>query len=105
MAIYQGDQYSIPFMINRGGEKVSPEMITDVVIAIGDIVRSYKDGTLSYLDGKWLFPIYKTETLKMPDEVHYQIQLHIGDDIVHSKVYPIKRKTILDSLKERLQND
>jgi hypothetical protein len=105
MAIYQGDQYSIPFMIRRGADTVSPEMITDVVIAIGDIVRSYKDGALSYLDGKWLFPIYKTETLKMPDEVQYQIQLHIGDDIVHSKVYPIKRKTILDSLKERLQND
>lgn len=105
MAIYQGDQYNIPFLIRHGGEIVSPEMVTDLVIAIGDIVRSYKDGTLSYYEGKWMFPIYKKETLKMPDDVSYQIQLHIGADIIHSKEYPIKRKTILDSLKARLQND
>lgn len=105
MAIYQGDQYSIPFLVRHGGEIISPDMVTDIVIAIGDIVRSYKDGTLSYFEGKWMFPIYKQETLKMPDDVSYQIQLHIGADIIHSKEYPVKRKTILDSLKARLQND
>lgn len=105
MAIYQGDQYSIPFLVRHGGEIVSPDMVTDLVIAIGDIVRSYRDGTLSYFEGKWLFPIYKEETLKMPDDVSYQIQVHYGKDIVHSKAYPIKRKTILCSLKARLQDD
>ena len=105
MAIYQGDQYSIPFLVRRGGEIVSPDMVTDIVIAIGDIVRSYRDGTLSYFEGKWLFPIYKEETLKMPDDVSYQIQVHYGKDIVHSEAYPIKRKTILCSLKARLQDD
>ena len=105
MAIYQGDQYSIPFLIRHGGEIVSPEMVTDVAIAIGEIVRSYKDGTLSYFDGKWMFPIHREETLRMPESVSYQVQLHIGTDFIHSKEYPIKRKAILDSLKARLKND
>lgn len=105
MAIYQGDQYSIPFTIRRRDEIISPEDITDVVIAIGDLARSYKDGDLSYSEGKWFFPIYKQETLKMPEDVSYQIQLHFGKDIIHSKEYPIKRKKILSVLKERLQND
>lgn len=105
MAIYQGDQYSIPFLIRHGGEIITPEMVTDLVIAIGEVVRSYSDGTLSYFEGKWMFPIYKRETLKMPDDLSYQVQLHVGDDIIHSKEYPIKRKTILDSLKARLKND
>ena len=105
MAIYQGDQYSIPFLIRHGGEIVTPDTVTDLVIAIGEVVRSYSDGTLSYFEGKWMFPIYKQETLKMPEGVSYQIQIHYGKDIIHSKEYPIKRKTILDSLKARLQDD
>ena len=68
MAIYQGDQYSIPFLVRHGGEIVSPDMVTDRVIAIGDIVRSYRDATLSYFEGKWLLPIQKEETLKMRDD-------------------------------------
>ena len=105
MAIYQGDQYSIPFSIRHNGEIVTPDTADDVVIAIGDIVRAYSEGTLTYVDEKWLFPIYKEETLKMPDSISYQVQIHYGADIIHSKEYPLKRKTILDALKERLKND
>lgn len=102
MAIYQGDQYSLPIMVKHGGEIVSPDMVTDIAIAIGEIVRVYSEGTLSYADGKWLFPLYKQETLKMPEEVSYQVQIRYGEDILHSKEYPLKRKTILESLKARL---
>ena len=102
MAIYQGDQYSLPIMVKHGGEIVSPDMVTDIAIAIGEMVRAYSEGTLSYADGKWLFPLYKQETLKMPEEVSYQVQIRYGEDIVHSKEYPLKRKTILESLKARL---
>lgn len=105
MAIYQGDQYSIPFRIRHNGEIVTPDSVDDVVIAIGDIVRAYSDNTLTYIDGKWLFPIYKEETLNLPDDNSYQVQLHYGGDIFHTKEYPIKRKTILESLKVRLRND
>lgn len=105
MAIYQGDQYSIPFSIRHNGEIVNPDTVDDVVIAIGDIVRSYNEGTLTYVDEKWLFPIYKQETLKMPDNISYQIQIRYGTDIIHSKEYPLKLKTILESLKARLQDD
>lgn len=105
MAIYQGDQYSIPFLIRHGGEIVSPNMVTDVAIAVGDIVRSYLDGDLTYFDGKWMFPIYSQETLRMPDDVSYQVQLRIGTEIIHSKEYPIKRKEVLYALKERLKSD
>lgn len=107
MVIYQGDQYSIPFVIKRKGEKVTPDTVSDVVIAIGDIVRAYSEGTLTYstADEVWLFPIYREETLKLPIDTSYQIEIHIGKDVIHSKEYPIKLKTILDSLKERAYSD
>lgn len=52
-----------------------------------------------------VFPYIQARTLKMPEDVSYQIQLHFGKDIIHSKEYPMKRKKILSVLKERLQND
>lgn len=105
MVIYQGDQYNIPFLIRHNGEVVTPDKVSDVVIGLGELVRSYRDGTLSYFDGKFMFPIHKKETLIMQENISYQVQLVIGEDIIHSREYPIKRKTIIDSLKRRLHND
>lgn len=104
MVIFQGDQYSIPIKISHRGETITPNSVDDVVIAIGDIVRSYRENTLFYEDDKWLFPIYKEETMRLPENTTYQVELHYGSDIVHSRDYPVKRKAILEALKARLRN-
>jgi hypothetical protein len=104
MPIYQGDQYSLPVCIKHRGEIITPEDADDIAIAVGDIVKSYKDGDLTYEDGVWLFPLRKEETLKMGEEVKYQVQLQFGQDIVHTKEYSLKGKRVLECLKARLRN-
>lgn len=95
MAIYQGDQYSLPFTIKKSGEIVTPEEVEDVTIALEDIVRSYKDETLKYEDGTWLFPLTKEETSRMMDNTKCQIEVVFGNDMVHSKVFDVKVKKSL----------
>jgi hypothetical protein len=63
MAIYQADQYIIPFSIRHKKEIVTPEMVSDVTIVIGDLVKRYSENALQFLDGQWLFPLKREETI------------------------------------------
>jgi hypothetical protein len=94
----------LPVCIKYQGEIITPEDAEDIVIAVGDIVKSYKDGDLTYEEGVFLFPLKKEETLKIGEEVKYQVQVHFGQDIAHSKEYSLKGKRVLDCLKARLRN-
>jgi hypothetical protein len=95
MAIYQADQYMIPFSIRHKKDIVTPEMVSDVTIVLGELVKRYSENTLSFLDGKWLFPLTREETIRMSESAECQIEIIYGDNIVHSKPFTVKVKSSL----------
>lgn len=63
----QGDMYSLAIQVrNNAGMPVTPEDITDMEIAIGELTKSYRKQELAYHDGFWLFPLSQQETFMMP---------------------------------------
>lgn len=83
MNIYQGDQYAIPFEITKDGQLITPDMVSKIEFAIGDVIKTYPDQA-SYDDqtGEYLCPITQEETFAMEDgaqTVQVRIQLSSGD--------------------------
>ena len=105
MTIYEGDQYLIPFGIKAKSRVITPENSTDVIIALGDMVKSYGEGELIFADNKYYFPLNKEESLAMPKDATCQIEIHINQDILHSKQFSVKIKPIKDVLEKRLLRD
>jgi hypothetical protein len=89
MIIYQADKFTIPFTIRFREQIVTPDTVGDVRIAIGDMVRSYKEGTLAYEEGKWLFALSE-ETTEMTGIVQGQVELIIADTVIHSATFGVK---------------
>jgi hypothetical protein len=96
MAIYQADQYMIPFTIRHNNEIVTPERARDVAIVLGDLVKRYSENQLSFADNKWLFPITREETIRMQENAKCQIEIIYGDNILHSKPLEVKVKKSLE---------
>ena len=96
MAIYQADQYMIPFTIRHDKNIVTPENSSDVTIVIGDLIKRYSDNTLLFVDNEWLFPLAKEETIKMTDRAKCQVEVKYGNNIIHSKPFDIKVKASLN---------
>lgn len=91
MAITQGDEYLIPFVIKQLDTVITDEMVSGVRIALGSAVCEYPNGKLQYKDGEWLFPLTQELSLKYEDEyVDYQVQIKIGNDIIGSRPSKVK---------------
>ena len=88
MKIQKGDQYAIPIALSFNGQNVAPADIDDVRIQIGDELRQYSDGTLTYDSvGKvWLFTVTEEQTRAMGNQTGFQSAIKIGEDIYHSDV-------------------
>lgn len=89
MTIYQSDIYDIPITITLEDEVVSPDNVDDVIIAIGEMVRSYKKGTLKFDEGQWIFPLSE-ETHKMSGVFQGQAEIVISNDKLHTAVFSVK---------------
>lgn len=89
MIIYQADIYDIPIKITMNGKLVSPSTADDVTIAIGNMVRSYKKGDLTFDGEYWIFPLSE-ETRKMEGVCQGQAQVKIGRNRVHTQVFGVK---------------
>ena len=89
MIVYQADQFTIPFTLRFKQEIVTPDIVGDVKIAIGDMVRSHKEGTLVYEEGKWLFPLGE-ETKDMSGLYEGQVEIIIAGTKIHSPVFGVK---------------
>ena len=100
MAIFQGDQYSIPFEIAESNAIVTPENVDDVRIVIGNMERRYSDNTLSFAEGKWLFPLYSSETACLCGHIRGQVEITHGDNISHSETFCISVKESLPIFKK-----
>jgi hypothetical protein len=89
MTIYQADIYDIPITITLEDDVVSPDNVDDVIIAIGEMVRSYKKGTLKFDEGQWIFPLSE-ETRKMSGVFQGQAEIVISNDKLHTAVFSVK---------------
>ena len=89
MTIYQADIYDIPITITLEDEVVSPSNVDDVIIAIGDMVRSYKKHTLKFENGQWVFPLSE-ETRKMTGVFQGQAEIVVNGKILHTAVFSVK---------------
>lgn len=59
----QGDKYNMSILLrNNAGQVITPTDVANVEIAIGNMVKNYKSGTVTYRDGLWLFPLEQEET-------------------------------------------
>lgn len=84
-AIQQGDQYALAIEIKQGVTVITPDNADDVKIKLGCVTKKYSDGELTFLDGKWYFPMTQELTLSMcPNRVNIQAQIKQGDNIYGS---------------------
>lgn len=92
MTLHQGDQYVIPVEIKNATAVITPDDVDDVRIQIGDELRQYSDGGLTFdaENKKWLFHITEEKTRTFTCSVNMQVGILVGTDIVYSSVQKIK---------------
>lgn len=111
-AIHCGDQYSIPFRITDcKGRSLTEDIVTDVVIKIGSIVKSYEKHSISYdsENDVWLFPITDKETKELyklsrtfgaDETIPLQVKVKVGNDIILNDVVDFEVKKSIIGLLE-----
>lgn len=104
MVIYQADQYVIPFTIKHNNKIVTINDITNVKIAVGDIVRSYTEGNLAFdsTTSAWMFYVSKSETAKISGVVETQVEVEMTSEIYHSAIISTN---VAKSMRVFLQGD
>ena len=87
MGMMQGDSYQLGISIlNNALMSVTPADVIDVEITIGHLKKKYSDATLSYSDGKWLFPLSQSETFGcLPAAPKAQVRVKWGNGVVEGK--------------------
>ena len=83
----QGDSYNLGIKIlNNAGSLVTPDDILDVEIAIGNLIKTYRDGLVTYRDGLWMFPLSQQETFSFwPSSVKSQVRVFWPNGVVEGK--------------------
>jgi len=91
MAITQGDAYLIPVIIRQGNRIITDELVDGVKISIGGAECSYPNGTLTFSEGVWYYPLTQRISNKLPaGNAEIQVQVKLGNDIIGSKKREIK---------------
>ena len=92
MTLHQGDQYVIPIESKNATTVITPDDVDDVRIQIGDELRQYSDGGLTFdaENKKWLFHITEEKTRTFTASVNMQVGILVGTDIIYSSVQKIK---------------
>lgn len=83
----QGDAYNLGFTIrNNAGSAVTPEDVINVEITIGNLTKTFQNGDVTYLDGKWYFPLTQAETFQFrPSAVKAQVRIKWANGVVEGK--------------------
>lgn len=88
-----GDAYAIPFLIRYGGTVVTPQNVSSVRIAVGNLTASYPNGTLSFSGECWMFHIAQAQSYKLPfGNTKYQVQIQFSNGETHGsapQLFPI----------------
>ena len=105
MTLYRGDQYAIPFVVKLKDTLVTPEMVEDVRIQIGDSLRELASESLSYNPEKQTWDFYVTEEFTRSltgRTVLYQVGIKVGGEIRYS---PTKQLPIGDNIIKAVWSD
>ena len=83
----QGDAYLLGISIlNNAGMPVTPADVADIEITIGHIKKKYSDAALSYMDGKWMFPLSQSETFGwLPAAPKAQVRVKWANGVIEGK--------------------
>lgn len=88
-----GDAYAIPFLIRYGVTVVTPQNVSSVRIAVGNLTASYPNGTLSFSGECWMFQIAQAQSYKLPcGNTKYQVQIQFSNGETHGsapQLFPI----------------
>ena len=96
----QGDQYAIRVDIKQGGSALEPADVAGVKVQLGDIMREYPDGGLTYDSTleSWLFPVSQAETLALEGTVSAQVQVNLGGEPAQIVGSPVRRVRVDGSI-------
>lgn len=74
--IMRGDSYNIPINISQNGIAVTPSMVREIEIAIGDAVRKYYSrGEVLYAGGTWYFRLSQDESFALEDSAEVYVRV------------------------------
>lgn len=76
MTIMRGDAYAVPVELTQDGYALTPDMVNDVEITVGDVLtRNYSAGDVVYDEElqQWFFRLTQAETLAMEADESYQV--------------------------------
>lgn len=86
MAITQGDEYPIPVLLTINGTTITDEMAEGVRIAIGTSVCTYPNGTLTYENGLWYYPLTQAVSYGLKaGKAKFQVQVKMNGKIIGTK--------------------
>ena len=91
ITIIQGESFPIPVMLQKNGEPIGPDSVTDCLICVAEIHKKHSDGTLAWNEERqmWNFFPAQSETYSAePGFYNMQIQIKHKDGTVQKVVGP-----------------
>ena len=82
--IRQGDAYSLWITVLDGDTEITDQNITAIRIGVGKYQAYWPDGTLTYSDGSWGFPLTQEMTYDLTGAVNVQTQVKMPTGDVFS---------------------
>lgn len=76
MKIMQGDSYAIPIRLTQGGYALTPEMVDEVEISVGEaLIKKFTAGGVVYdkASQQWYIRPTQAETLALEAGENYQV--------------------------------
>ena len=76
MKIMQGDSYAIPISLTQGGYVLTPDMVEDVEISVGEsLIKKYSAGGVTFdaTSQQWYIRPTQAETLALEANESYQV--------------------------------
>ena len=88
MQMMRGDSYNIAITLTYDDETtITPEDVTDVEVVLGNLVKRYSTGDISYDDGEWLFPITQTDSFyDLPPVSRLQVRVKNGTTVIGARI-------------------
>ena len=73
----QGDSYGLMIeILNSDGMPITLEDVSDVEISVGLLRKTFANGEVRYVDGRWVFPLSQEETFTLPSgKVKAQVRI------------------------------
>lgn len=91
MKIMQGDEYNVSLVLkDQDGETITSTGIADVEVVIGNLTKSFADGSVTYdaEAGAWIFHLTQQETYAFRDSLAFQVRVKLTNNDVVGTTLP-----------------